>query len=58
MELSSPTVTDALADEIRCAVNALPPTHRIEPKENELVESSDVGTYAFKIGRLHKALHW
>ncbi len=43
MELSAPTVTDTLADEIRRAVNALPPAQRIEPQENELVESPDVG---------------
>ena len=42
MELSAPTVTEALADEFRRAVNALPPAHRIEPQENELVESPDV----------------
>ena len=42
MELSAPTVTEALADEIRRGVNALPPVHGIEPQENELVESPDV----------------
>lgn len=42
-ELSAPTLTEALADEFRRAVNALPPAHRIEPQENELVESPDVG---------------
>lgn len=33
MKLSAPTVTEALADEIRRAVNALPPAHIIEPQD-------------------------
>ena len=48
MELSAPTVTDALADEIRRAINALPSASRIEPKKNELVESPDIRYVRFK----------
>ncbi len=48
MELSGPTVTDALADEIRRAVNALPSASEIEPKENELVESPDIRYVRFQ----------
>lgn len=43
MEEPTSTVTAALADEIRHAINALPVAHRAGPQDNELVESREVG---------------
>lgn len=43
MEEPTSTVTEALADEIRHSINALPIAHRAEPQDNEIVESREVG---------------
>lgn len=42
MEEPTSIVTEALADEIRHAINALPIAHRAEPQDNKLVESREV----------------
>lgn len=55
MEKPTCTVTEALADKLRHALNALPVAHRVEAQENEVAESREVEyvQYAFKTGSLH-----
>lgn len=50
------TVTEALADEIRQAINALPVAHRVEPQDKEVVKAGKQGKYlyAFKTGTLYR----
>lgn len=42
MEEPTSTVTAALADEFRHAINALPVAHTVEPHDKEVVESQEV----------------
>lgn len=48
MEEPTFIVTESIADEIWHAINALPVAHRIEPHDNEVVESREVGYVRFQ----------
>lgn len=48
MEEPTSTVTEALADEIRHAINAPPIAHKAEPQDNEVVESREVRYIRFQ----------